>query len=143
MGKNDSQIKLIAVTSQAKLTFYESQGLKITKKIAEIELSVDKDHRLGKEQSHYQKKSGPSSLFEPHTSPSELEHQEAAKAIIEELEKLTSHNLYKEIIIAAEPRMLGFLRKEYTQAINKLTIREVPKDLAHHNKPELEKALFI
>jgi protein required for attachment to host cells len=39
--------------------------------------------------------------------------------------------------------MLGFLRKEYTQAINKLTIREVPKDLAHHNKPELEKALFI
>ena len=124
------------------MTFYEAVELKITKKIAEIELPVDKHHRLGKEQSHYQKKSGPSSLFEPHTAPKELEHQEAARAIIKELEKLISHNIYREVIIAAEARMLGFLRQEYTHAIKKLEMREVPKDLVHHNKPELEKALF-
>lgn len=48
-------------------------------------------HHRAKRQSLYQNKSTPASLFDPHTSLKDIEHEEAAKSVIKHLEKAVGH----------------------------------------------------
>lgn len=66
--KNDLGIELIAVINSIKVILYEAQGIKITKALGGLSIVSEKHHhhKQEKTESHYQKKSAPGSLFEPH-----------------------------------------------------------------------------
>jgi protein required for attachment to host cells len=141
---NDLGLKLIAVLNSEKLITFEAQGLKIINELETFAYPIDKSHRHEKSQSLYKLKSAPGSLFEPHSDAKDLEHQEAARAIIGSLEKQLEGKraIYKELIIVAEPKMLGYIRKYSSDSLKKIITKEVIKDLVHHNKSDIELAVF-
>ena len=99
--ENDLGIKLIAVISSIKMVLYEAKGTKIIKELEDWLIVSEKHHhhKQEKTESHYQKKSAPASLFEPHSAPKDIEYQEAAKKASEILEKKINSNLdYKKLI---------------------------------------------
>lgn len=138
---NNLGLKLIAVMDLNKLRLYEAQGLRINKKIEELPLAIHKEHRH--QHGQYQTGAGSISSFEPHTSEKNLEHQETAKIITKHLDKVMSSNAeYKELMIAAEPKTLGFVRQYLSKNLQKLVTKEIVKDLVHKNMSEIEKVFF-
>jgi protein required for attachment to host cells len=134
--------RLIAVAGITKLALYIATGKKITTALPVIEIERDGSHRPQKHESHFRQKSNPASLYEPHTSPDEIEHIESARDISDEILKHLGGNHFVEIILIAEPRMLGFLRQHLAAPIKKLISREINKDYLRLTKEELEKAVF-
>lgn len=139
--ENDLGLKLIAVVDLSRLRVYEAQGLKILKKLEQCHLSLHKEH--SHEQGSYRKGSGPSSSFEPHTSEKDIEHNETAKIVIAHLEQLLkSSNQYKGLIITAESKLLGAIRHHMTTPLKKILVKELAKDLAHHDMAAIEQVVF-
>ncbi|CEO17637.1 Protein required for attachment to host cells [Rickettsia monacensis] len=128
-------LKLIAVIDSKQIMLYDAQGVKITtNKPLKLSLDLEEHHNhREKRQSPYQNKSG--SLFEPHTSLKDIEHKEAARSVIKHLEKVTTADQakYKELIIVAEPQMLGCVRQELKNGLKKMITKEIAKDLVQHS----------
>lgn len=143
---NNAALKLIAVIDSKQMMLYDAQGVKITNnKPLKLPLDLDEHHHhREKRQSLYQNKSNPASLFEPHTSLKEIEHKEAARNVIKHLEKLvaSNQNKYKELIIVAEPQMLGSVRHELKNGLKKMVSKEIAKDLVQHNADAIERVVF-
>lgn len=138
---NGLGLKMIAVVDLSRLRLYEAKGLKITKKIEELPLSIHKEHRH--EKGSYHKASTSSSAFEPHTSIKDIEHKSAAKAVVNHLENFLAHNSgYNELMIAAEPKTIGHIRAELTNPLKKILTKEIIKDLAHKEMHEIEQIFF-
>lgn len=83
-------------------------------------------------------------MFESHTSLKDIEHKEAAKSVIKHLEKAVGHDQgkYKELIIVAEPQMLGCVRHELKNGLKKMITKEIAKDLVQHNAEAVERVVF-
>ncbi|RYE05873.1 MAG: hypothetical protein EOP33_01255 [Rickettsiaceae bacterium] len=138
---NDLGIKIIAAIDLGRMRIYEAKGIKILKQVEELTLSVHKNHRH--EKGSFHKTSSSSSAFEPHTSTKDLEHQEAARAVANYLEKLFNDNHdYKELLIAAEPKTMGHVRNQLNNNLKKLVTKELLKDFAHHDIHKIEHAFF-
>ena len=147
MGKdmrNDLGIELIAVINSVKVILYEAKGIKITKPLGELSIVLEKHHhKQEKAESHYQKRSAPGSLFEPHSSPKDLEYHEAAHNVSKILEEKINNNPdYTKLIIVAEPKMLGCLRKLISNKLKKIIYKEVVKDLVGQDMNFIEKSVF-
>jgi protein required for attachment to host cells len=111
--ENNLGITLVAVISSVKMILYEAKGIKIIKELEELPIVFEKHHHhtQEKKESHYQKKSTPGSLFQPHSAPQDIEYHEAAKNAADILEKTIKENLnYKRLIIVAGPKILGYIR---------------------------------
>lgn len=139
-------LKLIAVIDSKQMMLYDAQGVKITTNTP-LKLSLDLEehhHHREKRQSLYQNKSTPASLFEPHTSLKDIAHKEAARSVIKHLEKVTTADQakYKELIIVAEPQMLGCVRQELKNGLKKMITKEIAKDLVQHSVDAVERAVF-
>ncbi|WP_341788152.1 MULTISPECIES: host attachment protein [unclassified Rickettsia] len=143
---NTTALKLIAVIDSKQMMLYDAQGVKITNnKPLKLPLDLEEHHHhREKRQSLYQNKSTPASLFEPHTSLKDIEHKEAAKSVIKHLEKAVGQDQakYKELIIVAEPQMLGCVRHELKNGLKKMITKEIAKDLVQHNAEAVERAVF-
>ncbi|ABV73428.1 hypothetical protein A1E_02415 [Rickettsia canadensis str. McKiel] len=139
-------LKLIAVIDSKHMMLYDAQGVKITtNKPLKLSLYLEEHHHHRKKrQSFYQNKSTPGSLFEPHTSLREIEHKEAAKSVIKHLEKIARNNQakYKELIIVAEPQILGCIRQELKNGLKKMITKEIAKGLVQHSVDAVERAVF-
>ncbi|AAU03932.1 host attachment protein [Rickettsia typhi] len=139
-------LKLIAVIDSKHMMLYDALGIKITtNKPLKLTLDLEEHHHhREKRQSFYQNKSTPGALFEPHTSLKDIEHKEAARSVIKHLEKITTANQtkYKELIIIAEPQMLGYIRQKLTSGLKKIVTKEIAKDLVQHNVGAVERAVF-
>jgi len=141
--RNDLGIKLIVVADIKKLIFYAAKGIKITETLDHIAIPVDKHHRGEKSGSHIQKGDSMNSLYEPHTPPNDIEHKEAADFICREIEKqLANKHDFKEIIIVADPKSLGFIRHQLGNNVKKLVTKELAKDLTHHSMQDVEGSIF-
>jgi protein required for attachment to host cells len=143
---NDLGVKLIAVASSVKMVLYEATGIKVTKKLEELPVTSEAHHHHNaeKSQSYYHKKSAPLSLFEPHSSVKDLEYSEAAKRIVEVLEKKINNNIshYNKLIIIAEPKMLGSIRQALSKNLQKIIYKEIAKDLVDEDIKFIEKSIF-
>ncbi len=138
---NDLGLKLIAVVDAHTLRAYEEKKKKITRKIEKVSIEFHKEHNH--EQGSYQKGSGPSSSFEPHSQEKTIEKEEAAKLAVINLDRIaTEHHDYKELIIVAEPKMLGAIRHHLSPRLKKILSRELPKDLAHHDMAAIGQIVF-
>lgn len=134
--------KLIAVAGINKLLIFQAKNGKISHQIADIDLPFDRSNRPEKHESRFGQKATPDSLFDPRTTPEELERAKAAKAVSDEIENLIKEGHQEPIILVAEPRTLGFLRKHLSEAILKQIEREIIKDLLRYTQQELEEAVF-
>ena len=143
--KNDLGIKLIAVINSVTMILYEAKGVKISKKMEEMPIVSEKHHHHAHEkaESHYQKKSLPGSLFDAHSLPKDLEYNEAAHQAYEILEsKINDNSDYKKVIIVAEPKMLGYIRKLIGNGLKKIIEKEIAKDLVGQDMLFIEKIVF-
>lgn len=138
--------KLIAVINSVQLMLCEAQGLKVSTNFQEFPLVIEKHrhHNKIKRDSHFQKKSVSSSLFEPHSISTNIEYQEAAREAAGILEKKVQNKpgYYKQLIIVAEPKMLGYLRQLVSNHLKQIIQKEIPKNLVGQDKKIIEKAIF-
>jgi protein required for attachment to host cells len=140
---NSLGLKLVVVLDINTLKLYEAQGIKINREIAIYEIKPDVNHRSEKGEGFNQKKSTPSSYYDPHTSAKDLEHQESSRLAISYIEQVYQGNAdFKELIIVADPKMLGFIRKDLSQQLKKVVVKEISKDLVNHSSQSIEKAIF-
>ena len=143
--KNEFGITLIVVTNSVKIVLYEAQGIEIIKKLKGFPKIIEKQthNKLKKSEGHYAKKSSPESLFEPHSLPKDLEYKEAAKNIVNILEQeIVNNPLYKHLIIVANAKMLGCIRKFLGKNLKTLLDREVVKDIVDEDMKFIEHAVF-
>lgn len=143
--RNRLLLKLIAVVDLNKLRLYEAQAIKITEQIEELPLAVRKEHRH--QQGSYQLGGGhlptPGSAFEPHTSGKDLELLETAKIVAHHLDKkAVQENKYQELIVIAEPKLLGHLKQQFSKNLKKIISKEVPKDFSHQKEEDIERCIF-
>lgn len=101
--------------------------------VEEIEPSAK--HRRGREiladqpgRSHSSVGPGRSAV-EPHTDPVELEHQRFAALLAEHLAEAAKPPACDRLVIAAAPKMLGYLRDEMAKTVKTPVIKEIDKDL--------------
>lgn len=145
--QNKPQTSLVAVVNGIKMFLYEAKNHKITKQLRVDMIVEEKHHHHNtheKRDSGYAKKSSPSSMFAPHSDPRDIEHNEAAHAAIEILEKETYNNNenYKELFIIAEPKMLGYMRQMMSSNLKKIITKEIAKNLVNHEVDDIEKIIF-
>jgi protein required for attachment to host cells len=142
-------IKLIAVLDINTLKLYQARGLKITREIGKYHIHSDINHRPEKHEGTFHRGSGPSSSFDPHTAPKDIEYQESSRAAEEFIEAgIVSDSEYNELIIVADPKMLGFIKQDLNSKLKKIikvrqiVTREIKKDLVNHDIEAIEKAVF-
>lgn len=142
--QNGFGLKLIAVLDINTLKLYEAKGLKVTSEISRHFIHADTNHKPEGHQSLKQRRSNPTSSFEPHTAPKDIEHQESSRTACHLIEK-TYHSKpdYKELIIVTDPKMLGYLRKTLNTNLKKAVTKEINKDLVNHDIEAIEKAIFM
>ena len=135
--------KLIAVTDSRHLMLYEADGLKITAGPTPVDLPFTHHKRPEKGHGSYGADGYNVSAAAPHTMPVDLDHQSAAKLICEYLDKLLMNKSdYHELIITAEPRMLGCLREHASKSLQQKISKEIHKDLVNKSIDSIEQAIF-
>ncbi|MCF8462721.1 MAG: host attachment protein [Rickettsiaceae bacterium] len=84
-----------------------------------------------------------SHFFEPHTDPKQIDLEHSAKNLIDELNSfINNHEEYNKIILAAEPKLLGQLRKLMPVNLKNLISEEISKDLVKEQPEHFEKSIF-
>lgn len=147
--QNNLGIKLIAVLDIKTLKLYQARGLKITQEVGKHHIHSDINHKHEKHEGTFHKGSGPASSFDPHTAPKDIEHQESSRRAEEFIEaEIVNNSEYNELIMVADPKMLGFIKHDVNSKlkkiikVRKISTREIKKDLMHHDISAIEKAVF-
>jgi protein required for attachment to host cells len=70
-----------------------------------------------------------------------LEEARFAATIAERLNRAAEQNQFEHIVIAAPPKVLGELRREYSKRLQGKILAEIDKDLTHHTFPNIAKVL--
>ena len=141
--QNNLGSKLIAVIDINTLKLYKAQGLKITKEIGSFSIHSDSNHKSERHEGFHEKKSTPSSFYDPHTAPKDIEYQESSKAAIDHISKsFTNDSSFKELFIIANSKMLGYFRQSLNHNLKKVLTKEIKKDLINHSTADIEKAVF-
>lgn len=136
--------KLITVADSKHARFYKASGLKIKEPIGMIRAQSLKiaHERQELRTGFYHRSSTPSHFFDPHTEAKDIERHEFSKELVKHLHNLFHQDHYKEIIIVAEPKVLGEIRKNLTTELKSLVTKEIPKDLVHSTHEEIEENVF-
>jgi len=136
-------LKLIAVFNSFDLKLYEANNIKIIGSIKIKRLPFHKHSRHEKHEGLYQKRSSPGSEFDPHTSPEDLEHHDAAKLISDYLEKILEKQCkYKELIVIGEHKTLGCFRQIIGHNVKQIMTKSIAKNLVHQELKYIEHAVF-
>lgn len=136
---------LILTINAHHASIYEATGKKIQKKLNSYTITDFEDEHARPERkgSYYQKQGSPSHFFDPHSDLKEVERDQFAADVLEKLGSYANGRDYKGYIIAAEPKMLGALRKKLNISHNHVKIlKEISKDLTHMDEHTLPESLF-
>jgi protein required for attachment to host cells len=132
--------KLIVLVSLTKAILYEAKGLKIIPKARYMALKIYKHIGSEKKDGFFGKRSLQSGFFDPHTAPQDITYKEAAQQIAHKIE--TEAPKYNELIIIANPKLIGHIKQSLKQHTLKLC-RCIPKDIAnYHNVDHVSKLVF-
>jgi protein required for attachment to host cells len=85
---------------------------------------------------------GPRSAVEP-TDWHALEEERFAATVAEHLNRAAEENRFEHIVIAAPPKILSELRREFSKKLQGKIIAEIDKDLTHHTFPDIAKVLGV
>lgn len=79
------------------------------------------------------------SSLDPRTDPHEHEKQKFAQELAKFLD--TKHKRYERLIVAAPPKMLGYIREKLSKQQIQKTVASIDKDLTNASEVEIEKHL--
>lgn len=135
--------KIVVVLDGHHAQFLEAKGLKISNKLKEVEWdeNLHAHRRQEKHQGYFHRNSSPGHFFDPRHNVEALEKEEFAKIVADELEKLLQNNKH-ELIVIAEPKILGFFRQKLHENTKKLISKEISKDLVHADINKIEEIAF-
>ena len=71
----------------------------------------------------------------------DVQEAQFAKLLAQRIGALVAEHKATQVIIAADPAMLGHLRQAYPQALKPLIVKELHKDLTKLNGEDLAKAI--
>ncbi len=71
----------------------------------------------------------------------EVEKERFAASIAERINKGAQSAAFKQLVVVAPPKILGDLRREFTNETGTKIVAEIPKDLTHHTIAEIERLL--
>jgi protein required for attachment to host cells len=80
---------------------------------------------------------GGNSMPDP-VSPAEHAVEKFARRVGDYLDKARTEHRFEALVLVAPPEFLGTLRAELTKEVEKLVVRELPKDLSSLSARELE-----
>src|ERR1700722_8870043 len=136
--------KLIIVADSKHAKFYKAIGLKLKEAIGMLHAqSLKAPHKRQELRTgFYHKASTSSHFFDPHTEARNIERHEFCKEAINHLHTLYHQESYHEIIVVAEPKMLGEIRNNLSPELKKVISKEISKDLVHAKHHEIEELVF-
>lgn len=71
-------------------------------------------------------------------SPRERAVKDFYREICEELDRELSKHTFSQLILIAEPRLLGYLRELLSKNLSRVVAQEIPKDLSAERDVDLE-----
>jgi len=136
--------KLLVVADSTKAQLYQVMGHKIKTLVGDYNVdSFHIGHERTEKKSSFNKKSGLAShSFEPHTMPKEADRNEFSKKLSELIYHTKQNGEYEELVLIAEPKMLGSIRKNLNGKLYHCISKEIPKDMTGASPKVLEPLLF-
>lgn len=136
--------KLIVITDNSGMRIFESVGLKVTKEMGNITTDILLPHKKRlKREGRFGRLSTQTHFFDPHTQLKQKERHEKVSLMANYLRNFLRENpIYQEVIVIAEPKVLGEFRRNEANGIWSLVTKEVPKDLMRADIPAIEKLVF-
>jgi len=81
------------------------------------------------------------SAYDPRTSPREIQLNDFARTIADQLDAALSRNEFEHLGVIAPPEFLGILRSELTERVSRCVGVEIAKDLEHATGEEFSSAV--
>jgi protein required for attachment to host cells len=75
----------------------------------------------------------------PRSDPHDLEEREFAQRIMQRIERAAQQDRFKELVIVADPRTLGSLRKSMPRSVATRVIKELNRDLTALSGTEIDR----
>ena len=66
---------------------------------------------------------------EPHTDPRQVVEEAFLRRVLDHVAAAANRNAFERLVLVAEPRALGFLRKHLTTPLKQKLAADLPKDL--------------
>ncbi len=136
--------RLIIAANHRQARFIESHGLNVKNLVLDIHNEHEGAVELVRHSSSYARESGPHSSLDHHTPLKTIEKEDFAHKIAHSLKAtLNNDKHYEEVILLAEPKMLGLLREELKKSQPHLSIyKEISLDPAHMDLKTIEEKVF-
>lgn len=136
--------KLIVVANMKKVKFYSAHGLKLEALKEEHNCEELSTHHevQEKRQGFFKKRSQQSHFFDPHHEAVDLLKSDFSKIIVKHLKEIWANKNFDKLIIIAEPKILGFIRKNLDPILAGQIIKEVAKDLVNAETSEISYTAF-
>lgn len=136
--------KLLVVADSTKAQFYQVMGHKIKTLLGDYDADTfNIGHERAEKKSSFNNKTGVAGhSFEPHTTPKEADRSEFSKKLSELIYHTKQNGEYAELMLIAEPKMLGAIRKNLDGKLGHCISKEISKDMAGADPKILETLLF-
>lgn len=136
---------MVLVADGRKMLFFRNKGDRISPNL-EAETVKIQDNPPNREQSSDGSGRGPNSVGShrgavEQTDFHELEEARFAVEAAELLKRRAFANDFEKLIVVAPPTALGEMRKHYHKEVQSRLVGEIPKDLANHPVPEIERII--
>jgi protein required for attachment to host cells len=136
--------KLVIVFDAQHARMFVAKGIKVIDEVQGVICNYKHKHKNNqKRQGFHAHLKTQNHFFDPHSEVRNIEHQEYVRYITHTLEEfLQEHSEYKQIIVAAEAKMLGEFRKYIKKNLHSKIIKEISHNLIHCERTEVEKIIF-
>lgn len=136
--------KVVVIANSNICHFYESIGIKLHNHIETIKAEELFEHHRKQElrTGFYQKGSGPSHFFDPTTEAKDIDRLHFVKEVVHRLSKVFETHKFDGIIITADPKTLGVIRKELPKNLKDNVITDIAKDIVDFSAKDMEEAIF-
>lgn len=142
---NMPQTKRIIIAATYKETrVFQGVGLKVHDLLQTLQNEKSHDHTLRRHDSSFEKGLDRHGSFEHHMDPKTIEKEAFAHDIVEKVRDIIEHHQETvEIILMAEPKMLGYLRHHMEKVLPHTPIyKSLSVDPAHMDMLAIEGKVF-
>ena len=137
MMKTKKALMLVADSKIGK--FYLAENFKISSLIEELKYDDVCVYHTKENLGRFPKSGGAFREFAPHTDPKEVNRHCFSKNLAHKLHSLLEGEKYDQLILVCGSKILGDIRKDLpAHALKTIDVKEVQKDIAHHNQTELQ-----
>lgn len=89
----------------------------------------------------YDRRGGGRHIVEPHTSERTQQRRQFMREVAEFLHTSLEQGKYNRLVVAAPPKILGFLRQELSDAVRAVIVLELDKDLIQLEPQQIQEKL--